>query len=148
MNLKKELFVAKEAAKKAGEAILDIYINSNRNSFNVIYKEDKSPITIADCKSNEIITRTLSESSSNYAFLSEENYDDKKRLENDWCWIIDPLDGTKEFINKNGQFTVNIGLSYRGTPVLGVIYIPVSETLYYSSITMGAYKEVKDRKIR
>jgi 3'(2'), 5'-bisphosphate nucleotidase len=64
-----------------------------------------------------------------------------RRFNSDWCWIVDPLDGTKEFINKNGEFTVNIALAHKGRPVLGVISVPVAQTLYYGAVGIGSFKE-------
>ncbi|WP_432666113.1 3'(2'),5'-bisphosphate nucleotidase CysQ [Wukongibacter baidiensis] len=135
MNLAKELNVAKNLAIKAGEAIMKIY----SNSFDVEYKEDESPITIADKNANEIIVDRLKSDFPDYAILSEECEDDLSRLNNDWCWIVDPLDGTKEFIKKNGEFTVNIALSHKNRSVLGVIYIPATKELFYGAEGLGSY---------
>ncbi len=135
MNLIKELNVAKDLAIRAGEAIMKIY----SNSFDVEYKEDESPITIADKNANKVIVDELKRDFPDYAILSEECEDDLSRLNNDWCWIVDPLDGTKEFIKKNGEFTVNIALSHKNRLVLGVIYIPVTRELYYGAKGFGSY---------
>lgn len=135
MNLIKELNTSKDLAIRAGEAIMKIY----DNSFDVEYKEDESPITIADRESNEIIIDGLSREFPDYAILSEECRDDLSRLNNNWCFIVDPLDGTKEFIKKNGEFTVNIALAYKNRVVLGVIYVPVTKELYYAAKSIGAY---------
>lgn len=127
------------AALKAGEEILRIY-NDPASDFEVEKKSDHSPLTIADRKSNEIIMEYLKNTP--YPVISEENkaigYDTRRS----WTtvWIVDPLDGTKEFIQKNGEFTVNIALVYEGRPALGVIYIPVTRTLYYGTLREGAYK--------
>ncbi|WIF95353.1 3'(2'),5'-bisphosphate nucleotidase CysQ [Caminicella sporogenes] len=146
MNLIKELDTAKKLAVKAGKAILDIY----ENSFEIEYKEDKSPITLADKKSNDVIVEGLKKEFPAYSILSEELEDNKARLKNDWCWIVDPLDGTKEFIKKNGEFTVNIALSYKNKVVLGVIYIPVTDELYYGIKGVGAFykNKYKEEKIK
>ncbi|SKC49159.1 3'(2'),5'-bisphosphate nucleotidase CysQ [Maledivibacter halophilus] len=141
MKLIKELNTSKDLAIKAGEAIMKIY----NSSFDVDYKKDQSPITLADKKSNEIIVNELLKQFPNYAILSEESKDDLTRLNNDWCWIIDPLDGTKEFIKKNGEFTVNIALAYRNKVVLGVIYIPVTKELYYAAKGFGAYYKIESK---
>ncbi|NMA49028.1 MAG: 3'(2'),5'-bisphosphate nucleotidase CysQ [Tissierellia bacterium] len=138
MNLERELYEAKNVAGKAGEAILKIY---NSNNYEIEYKSDESPLTLADSTSNQIITEILLKEFPEYAMLTEESMDEKSRLQNDWCWIIDPLDGTKEFIKKNDEFTVNVALAYKGKPVLGVIYVPVTGILYYASKSKGAYKE-------
>ena len=143
MSYKKELEVSKKAAVLAGQAIMEIY---NSEDFNVEYKDDKSPLTKADKASNEIIVKMLSESFPTYAILSEEEKDNPERLKNDLCFVVDPLDGTKEFIKRNGQFTVNIALSYKHKSVMGVIYVPVTGELYYAYQGFGSYLE-KDGKI-
>lgn len=133
----KELEFAIELARRAGEKILDIY--ENVNLFSVEYKADNSPLTSADKASNNIIVSGLRNEFPNYAILSEEEQDNQERLYNDYCFVIDPLDGTKEFIKRNGQFTVNIALSYKHRSVMGVIYVPVSGELYFASQGDGAY---------
>ncbi|GAW94031.1 3'(2'),5'-bisphosphate nucleotidase CysQ [Calderihabitans maritimus] len=143
MNLEKELHVAKELAIEAGRAIMEIY----NQDFEVEWKTDLSPLTAADKKSNEIIVSRLLEAFPQYAVLSEETKDDKSRLANDWCWIIDPLDGTKEFIKRNGEFTVNIALAYKQKVVLGVIYVPAKGELYYAARGNGAYYQ-KDGSVK
>ena len=137
MNLDRELAVAKVLALKAGHEIMQIY----SREFEVEYKVDNSPLTEADKKSNEVIVPVLQSQFPEYAVLSEESKDDKKRLQNSWCWIIDPLDGTKEFLKKNGEFTVNIALTFNNKVVLGVIYAPVLDELYYAVSEGGAYLE-------
>ena len=111
MNLEKVLEVAKEAAVKAGYAIMDVY--ENAEDMEITYKDGDMPLTAADKASNRIIVDALKEAFPEYAILSEEEKDDLSRLENDFCFVVDPLDGTKEFIKRNGQFTVNIALSYQ-----------------------------------
>jgi len=125
----------KELAIQAGQAIMKIY----ETDFDVEYKGDNSPLTLADKTANDIIVSALEKEYSEYAILSEESRDDKCRLNNDYCFIVDPLDGTKEFVKRNGQFTVNIALAYKGCPILGVIYVPVTKQLYYASKDEGAY---------
>lgn len=137
MVLKEELIMAKELAIKAGREIMKIY----QDAFTVNYKEDDSPITDADRKSNEVIVEGLTRYFPDCPILSEESKDNEDRLKKDWCWIVDPLDGTKEFIKKNGEFTVNIALSYRGKAVLGVIYLPEKEEMYYAVKGSGAFYE-------
>lgn len=137
--MEKLLQIAITAALAAGEKILEIY-NDPSADFQVEKKSDNSPLTIADRKSNEVIMEYLKTSS--YPVVSEENkaipYEERKA----WTtlWIVDPLDGTKEFIKRNGEFTVNIALVYHGTPILGVIYVPVKKELYYGTIKEGAFK--------
>ena len=136
MNQKEIVEVLKKLALSAGERIMDIY----DTDFDVDYKEDQSPLTMADRSANEVIVSALREAYPDYAILSEEEKDDKVRLNNDYCFIVDPLDGTKEFVKRNGQFTVNIALAYQGRPVVGVIYVPVTKDLYYATEDEGAYK--------
>jgi 3'(2'), 5'-bisphosphate nucleotidase len=137
----RELEVAKTLAKQAGNAIMDIY---NKDTVNVEYKKDDSPLTLADKESNRIIIEVLKAEFPSYAILSEETEDDRSRLNNDYCFIIDPLDGTKEFLKKNGQFTVNIALSYKHSVVMGVVYVPAKDELYYASQGTGAYRQCKN----
>lgn len=136
----KELDTAKNAAVKAGAAIIDIY--NGAGDMLIAYKEGDMPLTAADKAANQIIVHMLSKAFPEYAILSEEEKDDRKRLENDYCFVVDPLDGTKEFIKRNGQFTVNIALSYQGKAVMGVIYVPVTGELYWASEADGAYRQV------
>ncbi len=134
-------------AKDAGEAIMKIY---NQN-FDVEYKKDSSPLTIADKKANEIIVNALNQLlvnsflQQNIPILSEEGrsipYDERKNWK--YFWLIDPLDGTKEFVKKNGEFTVNIALIYKGTPILGVVYSPVLNVCYWAKKGEGAFKNGK-----
>ena len=137
------LNIAKEAAKKAGEKILQIYWNE----FSVSYKEDKSPLTIADQKANDIIESYLLKTK--IPILSEEGklteYKDRKNWK--LLWIVDPLDGTKEFVKRNGEFTVNIALVKNGKPILGVIFVPVKGWLYYGS-SNGSFREINEKKVK
>lgn len=133
----KEVEVAKKIAVVAGIEIMKIY--EDETLFFVEYKSDSSPLTAADKAANEVITGKLREEFPDYAILSEEEKDTKDRLENDYCFVVDPLDGTKEFIKRNGQFTVNIALSYKHKTVMGVIYVPATKELYYASQGNGAY---------
>ncbi len=139
MDIKEVLEVSKEAAVTAGEAILDIY--NKEEIWQVEYKEGHMPLTLADKRAHEIIAERLQKRFPDSALLSEEGEDDKECSGNPYCFVVDPLDGTKEFIKKNGQFTVNIALCHQGRPVMGVIYVPVSGELYYAGKGMGAYLE-------
>lgn len=141
MNTDLALEISKTAAVKAGEAIMDIYENSA--DFDVTYKEGHMPLTKADKASDKIISEALKKNFPDAAILSEEEKDNKDRLKNEWCFVVDPLDGTKEFIKRNGQFTVNIALSFRHHSVMGVIYVPASGELYYASKGKGAFLEKK-----
>ena len=137
MDKKLILEQMKKLAVEAGEIIMEIY----ETDFDVDYKDDASPLTMADKRANAHIVSHLTEAFPEIAMLSEEMKDDKSRRENDYCFIVDPLDGTKEFVKRNGQFTVNIALVYKGDPILGVIYVPVTKDLYYASVEDGAYKK-------
>ena len=128
-------------AREAGEAILKIY-NDPDKADEVTFKTDHSPLTLADEASNEVITNRLKILRPDIPVLSEEGrkipYSERKNWEYFWC--VDPLDGTKEFVKRNGEFTVNIALIHNQTPILGIIYVPVTDTMYYASAQTGAYK--------
>lgn len=117
-----------KAALLAGEKIIEIY----SQGFQIDYKQDNSPLTEADLISNSIIISILSKT--DIPIISEENKQLDYSIRETWdlCWIIDPLDGTKEFVKKNGEFTVNIALIKNNAPILGVIYAPVLKQLYYT----------------
>ncbi len=141
------LLTALIAARHAGEATLEVY----NSDFAVEHKDDKSPLTLADKRSHEIIMNDLSKPTHNnptLPILSEEGrdipYDERRGWES--FWLVDPLDGTKEFIKRNGEFTVNIALMHTNKPVLGVIYVPVTDTFYFAAVSIGAYK-LTDTKI-
>lgn len=136
MDLARELEVAKKLAIEAGNEIINFY---NAEKFDSTTKKDNTPLTKADLAANKIIIQGLKRAFSEYGFLSEEEKDNQLRLTKKKVWIVDPLDGTKEFISKNGQFTVNIALSNNRIPVLGVIYVPVTKELYFASKDQGAY---------
>lgn len=125
------------ASLEAGKRIIKIYENE---SFDVDFKSDNSPLTAADLASHEIILSHLI--GTEIPILSEEGkhlgYDIRKTW--DSLWIVDPIDGTKEFIKKNGEFTVNIALVENQIPILGVIYVPVLKELYFASKELGAFK--------
>lgn len=131
------LHIAVKAAIKAGSAILEVYSGSD---FEISFKSDHSPITLADKSAHEIIQRELA--STDIPLLSEEGGDipfQERGLWNQY-WLVDPLDGTKEFIRRNGEFTVNIALIESGEPVLGVVYCPVNKALYFGVKEAGAWK--------
>ncbi len=114
----------------------------------VSFKKDRSPLTEADLASNKFIINSLSEIEKDIPILSEETLVDWNVRKN-WTryWLVDPLDGTKEFINQNGEFTVNIALIEKNEPIMGVIYAPALSTLYYASKNKGTYKLFCDQKI-
>ena len=112
------------------------------------YKTDHSPLTKADKLANEIIVKGLREAFPNYSILSEEEKDNRDRLRNDYCFIVDPLDSTKEFIKRNGQLTVNIALAYKHRSIICVIYVPVTGELYYAQKGKGSFLETPVGRIR
>jgi len=125
-------------ALDAGKVIMSIY----EEDCNIEYKDDNSPLTKADIKANEIICNALEKLYPQIPIISEENrqieYEVRKKWEYYWC--IDPIDGTKEFIKKNGEFTINIALIHNNTPVLGVVYAPALEEMYSAKKGEGAFK--------
>lgn len=133
----KNFEIAINAALEAGEKIMKVY----DTVIEVEYKDDKSPLTLADKESNDVINRYLKPT--NIPIISEENKQIDYTVRKEWktCWIVDPVDGTKEFIKRNGEFTVNIALVNNGKPELGVIYMPASKILYYADVLkQQAYK--------
>ena len=136
LPLSKETLI--ELAREAGAAILRIY----DTDFNVTDKADNSPLTEADLASHKIIVKTLNELTPEIPVLSEESKAIPFETRRTWqrYWLIDPLDGTKEFIKRNGEFTVNIALIEDQQPTLGVIYAPVIDRLYYGEVGTGAWK--------
>lgn len=131
----KELKAMQEAALLAQKEILHIY----HTHFNVEIKSDSSPVTAADKNADKMIREYLGKLFPTYAFLTEESKDTKERLENDFVFIVDPVDGTKEFVAHNGEFTTNIALAYKHRVVAGVINVPMQDTIYYASEGNGAY---------
>lgn len=127
--------IAIKAAVKAGQQVLEIY----NSGYSTTYKEDKSPLTSADVKAHETISAMLSDT--DIPLLSEEgrNIPWEKRRTWHYFWLVDPLDGTKEFISRNGEFTVNIALISGHNPVIGVIYVPVSGMLYFANQAIGSW---------
>jgi len=128
--------------EKCNKTILDIY----NNDFDVIYKEDESPLTVADKTCNDIICNYLRGLNFyrdlNIGIISEENRNEDylERKQHNLVWLVDPLDGTKEFVKKNGQFTVNIGLVENGIPVFGIVSIPVTGEIFIGIKGIGSYK--------
>ena len=126
------------AARDAGRAILEIY----QNDMEIEYKADKSPLTAADRASHEILSSHLKAAPIQIPILSEEGRDILFTERREWetFWLVDPLDGTKEFIKQNGEFTVNIALVQNGSPQLGIIYVPVKDSLYFAAVGIGSWK--------
>ena len=141
----KELQAAIEAGLLAKEKILEIY----HQHFDVEIKSDNSPVTIADKSADEIIRKYLSEKFPAHAFLTEESTDNLQRLKNDFVWIVDPVDGTKDFVAKDDQFTTNIALAYKHELVVGVVLAPALDEIYFASKGNGAfYKKGEEAPIR
>ena len=128
----------------AGQAILDIY----DTTFEVETKSDNSPLTLADKKSNEVIDLGLKSLFPNIPILSEEGrnipYSERKKW--DMFWLIDPLDGTKEFVKRNGEFTVNVALIKDSYPIFGSVYAPFTKELFWASNGLGAWKSINNKK--
>lgn len=135
MDYEKILELIKDISVKAGEKIMEYYISD----FKVEYKEDNSPLTCADKAADDIIIEALKKEFPDYGILSEESTDDLTRLEKEFCWLIDPLDGTKEFVNHTDEFTVNIALVQNGVSILGVVYVPVTKEMYYAYKGGGSF---------
>ncbi len=137
--LNKLLVLAVSASLNAGKAILEVYKNEK---IEAELKDDNSPLTLADKNAHLEIIKILE--TTNIPVLSEEGrsiaYEERKNWE--YLWIVDPLDGTKEFINRNGDFTVNIALIKNQKPILGVVYVPVSGQIYFSIKGEGAYTAI------
>jgi 3'(2'), 5'-bisphosphate nucleotidase len=137
MNDKLYLMTSIHAALEAGNAILEVYHSSD---FKVEEKADSSPLTLADRRAHEVIMKHLAKFDT--PVLSEEGrdipYDERKKW--DTFWLVDPLDGTKEFIKKNGEFTVNIAMIRKNKPVAGVVFVPDKSILYFASSEVGSYR--------
>lgn len=133
------LDAACEIARSAGHAIMEVY----SGEFSVELKDDRSPLTVADTAANEAIVSGLAEVTPDVPVLSEESvtpdFDARSRWQR--YWLVDPLDGTKEFIKRNGEFTVNIALIERHVPVLGVVYAPALDAMYAGLVGTGAWLE-------
>ena len=135
------LITAITATLEASKAILEIY---HSGAFDIEIKGDNSPLTKADTASHNVIMSYLE--TTDIPVLSEEGRDIPYKERKAWkqLWIVDPIDGTKEFIKRNGEFTVNIALIENQKPIIGVIFVPVTGELYFSSKELGAYKVVVD----
>ena len=131
-----------EIAVEAGKAILEVY----EQDFEVVQKEDESPLTQADLASHRIICAALARLTPDIPVLSEESSEIDFEVRADWpqYWLVDPLDGTKEFINRNGEFTVNIALIRHHNPILGVVHVPVSGVTYTGLVGKWASRHASD----
>lgn len=135
MKYEAQLKDAIEVARKAMIIVLKYY----HETFHIEIKSDNSPVTDADESSNKLIFEELSKKYPDYGFLTEEMADSPTRLTKDYVWIIDPLDGTKDFITHDDQFCINIALAYKGTPIVGVVAIPVTGEIFYAVLNEGSY---------
>jgi 3'(2'), 5'-bisphosphate nucleotidase len=142
-NLTQLLDLAKSTAIQAGKEVLKIYNSGNYDSY---AKDDESPVTSADYKANEIISDALRQHQTDIPIMSEETNNGDLEARKNWThyWLIDPIDGTQEFIAGSGDFAINIALISENQPVLGVIYWPVGDTLYYATKGQGAFKQTSD----
>lgn len=127
-------------AVEAGDAIMEIY---NGPAFQVTHKDDKSPLTAADIASHNAIVKGLQQITPEWPVLSEESESTPYETRREWSvfWLVDPLDGTKEFLKRNGEFTVNIALVEGDHPILGVVYAPASGKMYFAARGAGAFKQ-------
>jgi 3'(2'), 5'-bisphosphate nucleotidase len=143
MDSKELLKLAITAAFKGGEEILKIYTTD----FYVETKSDNTPVTLADKNSGKCISKILA--ASNIPIISEEEEICDYSIRKNWdrVWIVDPLDGTKEYVKRNGEFAVNIALVEKGKPVIGIIYSPVLKDIYFAAANMGSYKITQNDNI-
>lgn len=133
-------------AKQAGEAIMQVYATD----FDVATKSDQSPLTQADLAAHHIIEHGLTSLMPQFPVLSEESASTGFATRQQWqtYWLVDPLDGTKEFVKRNGEFTVNIALIHQHSPIMGVVYAPALDVLYFASYQQGAFKQVAQQPTR
>lgn len=141
------LALAKEVAIEAGKEVLSIY---DTGDFDAYHKDDDSPVTSADYRANDIITQRLKAATPHIPILSEENKHASLEERKSWprYWLIDPIDGTQEFIARSGDFAINIALIENNEPIIGVIFWPPGQSLYYASKGQGAFKECPDEHKR
>jgi 3'(2'), 5'-bisphosphate nucleotidase len=132
-----------ELARRAGDKILEVY----GQAVQVTHKADASPLTIADLRAHKVITDGLASLTPQLPVLSEEASDIPYAVRKTWTryWLVDPLDGTKEFLSRNGEFTVNIALIDNHVPILGVVYVPTQHTVYMGSRTGGAFRQIAEQ---
>jgi 3'(2'), 5'-bisphosphate nucleotidase len=135
--MEKELDIAKKLALGAGGILMDHY----HRGTSVDWKAPGDPVTVADREASEFIVSSIKREFPEHAVLSEEEPDDPIRLRRPYVWMIDPMDGTREFIEHREEFAVQIGLVLDGTPILGVVYQPAASKLYYAARGSGAFLE-------
>lgn len=139
--LDRELVEAVKLAREAGAVLMEVYATD----FDVDYKDAKDPVTEADRRANDLLVARLRESFPNDGIVAEETEDTSDALARGRCWYVDPLDGTKEFVSKNGEFSVMIGLAIDGEAKLGVVYKPVGDKLYRGVVGDSAFLDIGDR---
>ena len=144
MNFNDLFKIAINASIEGGHAIMEIYASD----FKVEQKEDQSPLTLADKNCHKVIATSLLKT--RIPVLSEEGAKIPFSERKDWeySWLVDPLDGTKEFVKRNGEFTVNIAMIHNGIPIMGVIYVPVKEELYFAMQGLGSFKASRNSVIK
>jgi 3'(2'), 5'-bisphosphate nucleotidase len=135
--MEKELEVARQIAREAGRILMDFY----RDGAEVKWKGHDDPVTAADHAANEYLVRELHRRFPGDAVLSEELPDDQSRFDRERVWLVDPMDGTKQFIERIGEFAVMIGLAVAGEAKLGVVYHPARDRMFYAALGMGAFVE-------
>src|SRR5262245_7982180 len=135
--MEKQLEIAKRLARDAGAILMKFYVPGVA----VDWKAPGDPVTAADREASALIVSNLAREFPNDAILSEEEPDNLDRLERSHVWMVDPMDGTREFIEHRGEFAVQIGLTVDGAPVLGVVYQPITNKLYYAARGLGAFLE-------
>jgi len=141
--MEKELAIAKALALDAGSILMSYY----QQPFRIDWKAPGDPVTAADREASQLIVGRLARAFPDHAILSEEEPDDLNRLDESHVWMIDPMDGTREFIERRGEFAVQIGLVVDGAPVLGVVYQPTTRKLYYAAHGMGAFLETDGQPV-
>lgn len=147
MAFEEELNVARELSRHAGSLVRAVYQDQTR--FAISFKDGHEPLTRADRESNDFIVSQLQQRYPHDAVLAEESVDDSSRLANTRVWIVDPLDGTKEFIAQNGEFAVMIGLAVECRSIVGAVYLPARDLLYYAAEGSGCWcEEGNDRPPR
>lgn len=135
LTYSKHLEVAKDAAVKAGKKIAEYY----GKALNVTHKSPEQPLTEADLAANMILREALMGNFPDAGWLSEEDIDDTVRFDKEFVWVVDPLDGTRDFINRTPEFAVSVGLVHHKKPVVGVVYNPISKELFYAAKGTGAF---------
>jgi len=142
MRLQRELAQAIDLAREAGQKILQVYYG---REYKVEFKAGDEPVTLADRVANELIVSGLEKTFPPDAILAEESSDDGLRFSSPRVWLVDPVDGTQDFINRDDEFSVMIGLLIDGQPILGVVYQPTNDLLYYASDGIGAFMDHRGR---